>query len=78
MKKSYVIASIIGLLFTGIYYYFVLPPLNPSSMEFWAFIIVVLAIFMILETIAYYGSEVVNLTRRKMHNQVSQFLQFQH
>lgn len=74
MKKSYVIASIIGLLFTGIYYYFVLPPLNPSSMEFWAFIIVVLAIFMILETIAYYGSEVVNLTRRKMHNQVSPVL----
>ncbi len=45
MKKGYVIAGILEVLFVGLIYYIFLPAINPTSIGFWAFIIVALVGF---------------------------------
>ncbi len=48
MKKSYIFVALIELVVMSIYYYFVLPPLNPSAMSFWVFVILALALLVMM------------------------------
>ncbi len=50
MKKQ-IIKIIITLLIMGAYYYVVLPPLNPSSIAFWTFIIMGIIVYLVLTSI---------------------------
>lgn len=50
-NKNFIYVILIELLFISVYYYFVLPPLNPSSLEFWAFIMLIIGLFIGLTSI---------------------------
>lgn len=52
MKKNYIFAGLIEILFVGTYFYFLLPALNPTNMGFWAFIFVSLVVAGFLFTTA--------------------------
>lgn len=65
MKKKYILVVIAELLFMGVYYYFVLPPINPHSMEFWSFVLISLAVFAGLSALSYYGSSVMYISKKK-------------
>lgn len=45
MKKRILYTVLLTLLVMAVYYYFVLPPINISSMAFWSFVIFALAVF---------------------------------
>ncbi|MDE6292349.1 MAG: CvpA family protein, partial [Bacilli bacterium] len=59
MKKGYVIAGILEIIFVGLIYYFFLPAINPTSIGFWAFVVVALAGFALFFGIADATKEVV-------------------
>ena len=65
MKKSYILAVIVQIIFMAVYYYFVLPPINVHSMEFWSFVMISLAVFAGLCAFCYYGSEVMYISSKK-------------
>ncbi len=46
-KKAIITSSIITLIIGLIYFYFVLPPINPQSFAFWIFVFVLAFVFMI-------------------------------
>lgn len=62
MKKNYIIAGILQLIFMGAYYYIVLPPININTIAFWAFVIISLTVFTFLFSIAYSSQNVIKVT----------------
>lgn len=52
MKKGYLFAGLLEILFIGTYFYFFLPALNPTSFSFWAFVFVSLIVASMLFGIA--------------------------
>lgn len=65
MKKGYVIAGILEIIFVGLIYYFFLPAINPTSIGFWIFIIVALAGFALFFGIADATKEVTHIKANK-------------
>ena len=65
MKKSFILVGLAQILFMGLYYYFVLPPINVHSMEFWSFVMISLAVFAGLSALAYFGSSVMYISSKK-------------
>lgn len=61
MKKSYIIAGILEVIFVGLIYYFFLPAINPTSIGFWAFVVVALMGFAFFFGIAEATKEVVHI-----------------
>ena len=51
MKKRIFLIPIIELMVALIYYYVALPPINPSTNEFWSFVIFLLAVLLVLVTL---------------------------
>lgn len=62
MKKNYIIASILQLIFMGLYYYIALPPINVNTIAFWVFVILSLIAFTFLFSIAYASRNVIKVT----------------
>lgn len=52
MKKSTILRIIVTLFLTMFFYYFMLPPLNLSAIEFWAFLVFILAIYLMTSILA--------------------------
>ncbi|MCM1371360.1 MAG: CvpA family protein [Clostridium sp.] len=45
---KYFIITLITILFGGVLYYFMLPPINPSSFSFWLFLILVVGVYTLI------------------------------
>ena len=43
--KTVIISLIVTLVFGALYFYLVLPPLNPQAPEFWVFLLLLLAVY---------------------------------
>ena len=56
-NKVLIIRILITLLLTGLLYYFFLPPINITSMDFWVFLLYIVGIFYITSFL-----NVVNIT----------------
>ncbi len=52
MKKGYIFAGLLEVLFIGVYFYLFLPAINPTSLGFWGFVLVSLIVAGILFSIA--------------------------
>ena len=50
MNKKVLISILVTLVLSLIIYYFTLPPLNPSAISFWLYIVTILAIYYIIST----------------------------
>ena len=70
MKKN-IIKILLTLFYTLILYYFILPPLNPSSFLFWFFIILVVGFYLFISlcTMTINKLEVI-INKRKVYNKI--------
>lgn len=74
MKKNYLIAGVLQILFMALYYYLVLPPLNINTIAFWVYIIISLVIFTILFSVAYSSRNVIKVTNNSHYKDIPKII----
>ena len=65
MKKRNILSIIITLIIGMVIYYFQLPPINITSISFWSFIMLLLAIYLFLNTISRIDKNGINFDFKK-------------
>lgn len=74
MKKNYIIAGIMQVVLMGVGYYIFLPPLNIQSFGFWAYVLVSLALFTLLFSIAHSTKNVIRFSNNSKMSDLPKIL----
>lgn len=74
MKKNYIIAGIMQIVLMGVGYYIFLPPLNIQSFGFWAYVLVSLALFTLLFSIAHSTKNVIRFSNNSKMSDLPKIL----